>query len=627
MSSKIEGQANVEASMNANLMATDRVLEKIGDHYNNPEMADRILVVKVRPQGWEMQEAAKLARNYINKDKGKSEKMSNIESTNESKTSTRKNDEKSLSKVSKDVLSEPVSGAIASASIVLSDSDVDVEIVTSASDSSYSPVQEVYNSKAGTKRKKNNSEDSIVIPEEILLDKDSKCPIDSSCEQGSDLPNPSEVSKTEDVELKTENPVEESDREIISQADKKICVDIEEFLPIYTFATQQDVDSCVVCEHEIYVHSFWLALNSPYFRGLFFSSGMKETKDKKVVMNVSESMSSMFLVLIESLYRPEVVSNKSVDELLILMRLAHVYDTESTLKACERLLESADLSIEICDSALNMREHERLPEMDDFNKRCQRFLVDSFSPLDYQWTREEFFSLSAKALQSVLSSDELCVSMENTVFLALMRWAEVNDTYGDALESLLELVRFKAMTINYLHDIVTSKHPIAATVAKFPQMFEEAVFFRAFSKERQAEEGDLVSRKEFEEPILFNWHVENYDDSDFEKRKKIVKSPHFWVSGYEMFLELKLRSTGFQGLYLTICTRQFLHHSKGFVKLKYSLSSNFLKATHVFNEIDVFDKEGSGWGYEEFFPLVWYEFKEQLKRTPLIITAQVRLIE
>jgi hypothetical protein len=41
----------------------------------------------------------------------------------------------------------------------------------------------------------------------------------------------------------------------------------------------------------------------------------------------------------------------------------------------------------------------------------------------------------------------------------------------------------------------------------------------------------------------------------------------------------------------------------------------------------VFDKEGSGWGYEEFFPLVWSDFKEQLKRTPLIITAQVRLLE
>jgi hypothetical protein len=47
-------------------------------------------------------------------------------------------------------------------------------------------------------------------------------------------------------------------------------------------------------------------------------------------------MSAMFLVLIESLYKPEVVIDKSVDELLILMRLAHKYDTESTLKACER---------------------------------------------------------------------------------------------------------------------------------------------------------------------------------------------------------------------------------------------------------------------------------------------------
>lgn len=291
MSSKIEDQENIEASMNVNIMATDKVLEKIGDHYNNPEMADRILVVKVRPQGWEMQEAAKLARNYVNKDnkkdKGNSEKTPNLKNTNESKNSTRKNDHKSQSKGAKDVISEPPSssGAIASGSIVLSDSEVDVEIVAAASDLSCSPVQEAYNSKAGTKRKKNNSEDSIVIPEDILLlkDKDCKCPIDSHCGEGSDLPNPTVVSKTEEAEIETENAVEDSDSEI-SQADKKICVDVEESLPIYTSVTQQDVESFVVCEHEIYVHSFWLALNSPYFRTLFFSSWMKESKDKKVSM-------------------------------------------------------------------------------------------------------------------------------------------------------------------------------------------------------------------------------------------------------------------------------------------------------------------------------------------------------
>ena len=68
------------------------------------------------------------------------------------------------------------------------------------------------------------------------------------------------------------------------------------------------------------------------------------------------------------------------------------------------------------------------------------------------------------------------------MFLALMKWAEVNEVFDDHLEPLLDLVRFKSMTINYLHDVVTSDHPIASTVAKFPLLFEEAVFYHAFSK-------------------------------------------------------------------------------------------------------------------------------------------------
>ena len=63
-----------------------------------------------------------------------------------------------------------------------------------------------------------------------------------------------------------------------------------------------------------------------------------------------------------------------------------------------------------------------------------------------------------------------------------MKWAEVNEVFDEQLEPLLELVRFKSMTINYLHDVVTSDHPIASTVARFPLLFEEAVFYHAFSK-------------------------------------------------------------------------------------------------------------------------------------------------
>lgn len=53
-------------------------------------------------------------------------------------------------------------------------------------------------------------------------------------------------------------------------------------------------------------------------------------------------------------------------------------------------------------------------------------------------------------------------------------------------------------------------------------------------QERQHEEGEPVARKAYDEPVVFNWTVDIGEDVEVEKKKKIIKSPHFWVSGYEM---------------------------------------------------------------------------------------------
>ena len=44
----------------------------------------------------------------------------------------------------------------------------------------------------------------------------------------------------------------------------------------------------------------------------------------------------------------------------------------------------------------------RLPEMAEFIRRCEEFLVEEFSPLDSQWSNEDFLSLSANGLQKGL---------------------------------------------------------------------------------------------------------------------------------------------------------------------------------------------------------------------------------
>ncbi|XP_022783695.1 uncharacterized protein LOC111324413 isoform X2 [Stylophora pistillata] len=593
----------------------DKLFEKIGDHFNNPEMSDRILVVKIRRDGWEKLEAAHRVRiiTKTNSQEGndsisvtnfnKKEKMhlstdrESIIGTSEPKCDTESarlcDDSFNSTSELRTVSSLSCDSGISDATFSETKRTVKskkIEESSAGGEKGNNPVNEYSGNWQGFANLNGDAVVSSTSSDVLIADISYAQKIGAigltaldSDDGSASASAPSPSTNTETAETSEED---------------------------LTFT------DTVIREQQLYVHSFWLALNSSYFRGLFFSSGMKETKVKKVEMNISESLSSMFLLLIESLYKPEVVMTESVENLLVLMRLAHVYDAESTLKACQKLLGSAELTVEICDKSLNMQEHERLPEMAEFIRRCEEFLVEEFSPLDSQWSSEDFLSLSPNGLQK-----------ENTVFLALMKWAEVNEVFDDQLEPLLELVRFKAMTINYLHDVVTSDHPIASTVAKFQLMFEEAVFYHAFSKERQCEEGEPIARKAHDDPVVFNWTVDIGEDIEVEKKKKIIKSPHFWVSGYEMFLELKLRTSGCQGLYLTISTRDFRHSSKGFVKLAYSLTSNFPKATRVINEADVFDREGSGWGYEEFFPLSWTEFKDQLKRTPLIITSQVSLLE
>ena len=54
-------------------------------------------------------------------------------------------------------------------------------------------------------------------------------------------------------------------------------------------------------QHRIHIHTFWLSVQSPYFRSLFYSSGMKENLDKEVHVKVSESEENAYLILLEAM--------------------------------------------------------------------------------------------------------------------------------------------------------------------------------------------------------------------------------------------------------------------------------------------------------------------------------------
>jgi len=57
--------------------------------------------------------------------------------------------------------------------------------------------------------------------------------------------------------------------------------------------------------------------------------------------------------------------------------------------------------------------------MAEFISRCEEFLVEEFSPLDSQWSNEDFLSLSSNGLQK--GNTNICV-----LFLFLFRMYSYN---------------------------------------------------------------------------------------------------------------------------------------------------------------------------------------------------------
>ena len=100
-------------------------------------------------------------------------------------------------------------------------------------------------------------------------------------------------------------------------------------------------------QHKIYVHGLWLAVQSPYFRSLLHSSGMKETHDTEDHLKIPECEENTHLLLLEAMCRSDVLNDKSVDEVLDVLELADKYDVKFVFKKCKYVLQENATTFEI----------------------------------------------------------------------------------------------------------------------------------------------------------------------------------------------------------------------------------------------------------------------------------------
>ena len=272
----------------------EKLFEKIGDHFNNPEMSDRILVVKIRTDGWEKLEAARRVKNMTKTSSDNNEDSSSPTNDKSAGNTNVRLEEKQpvTSDRGSDVPNSCVEEGITFGNV---DSSSSRTVSSLSCDSGVSCETLPSEAKRTVKSKKR--EDSLTVVE----NRESVARDNLDAEKTIDSNDASTSSTVSSPELDLDIAYTKLLLTDIGYANKAGAIGLTGASNSSLTSGENEVNKTaadngvlkareedlvladtVIREHQLCVHSFWLALNSSYFRSLFFSSGMKETKVKKV---------------------------------------------------------------------------------------------------------------------------------------------------------------------------------------------------------------------------------------------------------------------------------------------------------------------------------------------------------
>ena len=312
----------------------------------------------------------------------------------------------------------------------------------------------------------------------------------------------------------------------------------------------------IIREHKFYVHSTWLAVQSSYFRSLFFG-GMKESNATEVHIKVSDSEEQAHLTLLKAMYKIDTLNASRVDELLDVLRLAHKYDVKFVFKKCKYCLQERVFSLQICEKIMRFIKVDNIiTDVEDLASTLQSFLAKTFSPLDKTWQTTRFKWLCKPSVWYLLSSDELSAESENTIFHALMYWIEQRGIEqvlkAGGMPSIMSVVRFELIPVNYLYNIV-QHDSIAKKFPDFNHHYLRGISYHALSSDiRETLNNKPVKRNakpvQTDGPEMipatpnftwsFTWVISRDKLDAIIENNKELKSDEFWYCGYKMVLTI-----------------------------------------------------------------------------------------
>lgn len=190
-------------------------------------------------------------------------------------------------------------------------------------------------------------------------------------------------------------------------------------------------------------HRLVLAACSSYFRA-FFQSDVEESKKREVVLDEVEP--GVMGMILRYLYTSNInVTEQNVQD---VFAVANMLQIPSIFTVCVSFLQKR-LSLSNCLAIFRLGLMLDCPRLaiSARNYACERFHLISRD--------EEFFQLTASEVAAILSSDNLNVETENTVFECLLKWVTKDEkNRREELPGLLDCVRFRLVPQDYFKEKV-----------------------------------------------------------------------------------------------------------------------------------------------------------------------------
>ncbi|KAK7792616.1 hypothetical protein R5R35_009149 [Gryllus longicercus] len=219
-------------------------------------------------------------------------------------------------------------------------------------------------------------------------------------------------------------------------------------------------------------HRNVLASFSPYFKAMF-TSKLAESRQSVVVVNGVEP--AMMSLLLEYAYTSSLtITRANVQSLLSAANLLQILPVRDA--ACSFLEWHMDTT-----NCVGIHCFAETHACTVLQERARQFTLQNFSEVG---NGEEFLGLSPSKVVEFISSDDLVVDREESVFQVVMRWfMHSPEPRKIEFHRVLEHVRLPLISPYFLHDCVESM-PIIRQSPECRHLVEEAKMFHLLPDRR-----------------------------------------------------------------------------------------------------------------------------------------------